>query len=1134
MSKRASQFGSAKKDATRRRLDGDVKELSAALAGASGQGRDYSDVPTRNEPPNQPNLTATIIHPPPSTATIISPPPCKETLERLRLLEKKHEHDLYRCKRGLVLEAGKPHPSDPLAVGVQMRGESGEVFHVTLTNSWAEEYFSHRWIMEPGDVVHLLGEPTMFKELAETQHCLLSDSPEHQHRLLVLHPDILLTGTTVADALKCRRFALLKYDIADTGSKSSEPLIVGNVVHSVIQTALASQDFSEAYVESLLQEEMRKQLVDLWIGNIEFRDILGNARSRLRVAKEWATRYYKPLLSKDSGAIVDVKRPLIQRLVGNEQNVCSHKFGFKGKLDGLVRLEDEEKVAEMARVGSTMGGENTKTAVTTVADPALEALTQKIGALEIKTGKVKTEHVGQVTVYYMLLCDLVSQKALPDDQRVHQSGLLLYPHKDKAIYDAKAISRHDIHGIMHIRNVLAATVQRRRQTLDEGVLRGPIFPPMIPREDDGKEPSECRWCFRKKHCYTLGAAIEFKTHLAPELDAPTALYIQKWQMVMDAEESLNRKAIEGVWRSDMTLTRVDNNAGEGFTGKSSRARDGNPSKGLRYLKFVGTTSNMVLAGLGKELENTAHTKRDGKPFYWVFEVPEDEAKAKLSCLQAGAGSKARFTQLDDNDDEPGTSSRDVFDSLPFTIGDSVSLSREPMGPFALFQGKCAGFASESRRVFVTPRIEIHASLATALGSQMCATQLHDMETLGSDGLGVNGAPGTNDVYRLDKDEYGGGFGNLRGDLMALVTTSEEQNKFVSKLKRKLIHLEPPSFSNHDKDVAFGRQAAKIPPGMIAKHAGCADRWERLNDSQKQVIEKCFLADDYCVVQGFPGTGKTEVLAVLLELLVRSGKRVLFCAYTNAAVDNGLMRLLSKKSEDPIEPVRMGNEDKIHPDLRKYAMKLRKFADVDEVRLFAEEKTKLVACTLLGCHDALVQALDFDVVVVDEASQATEPATWAALFKTRKFVLFGDTNQLQPLVRHPKAAANGMQVSLMERLALRWPECVATLSVQYRMNEQIQCLPNKLIYDGKLTCGNAEVSKRKIQLQMTEDESLPAWLQAVLDPEKGVVVLDTGDLCPENPQTHQDNKLEADICMTIVLIAMLSWEFLYFLEEIHNY
>lgn len=43
--------------------------------------------------------------------------------------------------------------------------------------------------------------------------------------------------------------------------------------------------------------------------------------------------------------------------------------------------------------------------------------------------------------------------------------------------------------------------------------------------------------------------------------------------------------------------------------------------------------------------------------------------------------------------------------------------------------------------------------------------------------------------------------------------------------------------------------------------------------------------------------------------------------------------------------------------------------------------------------------DFDVVIVDEASQCLEPLCVSAIYKARKFVLIGDYRQLQPLVKN---------------------------------------------------------------------------------------------------------------------------------------
>lgn len=62
------------------------------------------------------------------------------------------------------------------------------------------------------------------------------------------------------------------------------------------------------------------------------------------------------------------------------------------------------------------------------------------------------------------------------------------------------------------------------------------------------------------------------------------------------------------------------------------------------------------------------------------------------------------------------------------------------------------------------------------------------------------------------------------------------------------------------------------------------------------------------------------------------------------------------------------------------------------------------------------------------------------------------------------------MSLFRRLSDAHPQAVVDLALQYRMNEDIMFLSNKLIYSGRLECGSAEVAtsslyvpiKRKLQ------------------------------------------------------------------------
>jgi hypothetical protein len=66
---------------------------------------------------------------------------------------------------------------------------------------------------------------------------------------------------------------------------------------------------------------------------------------------------------------------------------------------------------------------------------------------------------------------------------------------------------------------------------------------------------------------------------------------------------------------------------------------------------------------------------------------------------------------------------------------------------------------------------------------------------------------------------------------------------------------------------------------------------------------------------------------------------------------------------------------------------------------------VVLSTLAGAGEEALDVLGgLDMAVVDEAAQATEPATWLALLRARRAVLAGDSKQLPPTILSQEAAA----------------------------------------------------------------------------------------------------------------------------------
>ncbi len=153
--------------------------------------------------------------------------------------------------------------------------------------------------------------------------------------------------------------------------------------------------------------------------------------------------------------------------------------------------------------------------------------------------------------------------------------------------------------------------------------------------------------------------------------------------------------------------------------------------------------------------------------------------------------------------------------------------------------------------------------------------------------------------------------------------------------------------------------------------------------------------------------------------------------------------------------------------------------------------------------------DFDVAVIDEATQATIPSVLIPICKAEKFVLAGDHKQLPPTVLKAKE----LEKTLFEMLIERYPFKSGMLRVQYRMNGLLMEFPNRMFYDGKL---EADESVKNITLAdlgvRSKDE--------IVKPENVIVFLDTSR-CPNKYErqrrgsTSRENPFEAKIVKDVV-------------------
>lgn len=117
-----------------------------------------------------------------------------------------------------------------------------------------------------------------------------------------------------------------------------------------------------------------------------------------------------------------------------------------------------------------------------------------------------------------------------------------------------------------------------------------------------------------------------------------------------------------------------------------------------------------------------------------------------------------------------------------------------------------------------------------------------------------------------------------------------------------------------------------------------------------------------------------------------------------------------------------------------------------------KEARLVFTTCIGAGIGLLRDENFDVVIVDEASQLTEPATLVPLVKgCSRAILVGDHVQLRATVQH-NAVLTGYDISLFERhykLPFREGVAKVMLNTQYRMHRSICDFSSSEFYEGKL-------------------------------------------------------------------------------------
>lgn len=371
---------------------------------------------------------------------------------------------------------------------------------------------------------------------------------------------------------------------------------------------------------------------------------------------------------------------------------------------------------------------------------------------------------------------------------------------------------------------------------------------------------------------------------------------------------------------------------------------------------------------------------------------------------------------------------------------------------------------------------------------------------------------------------------------------------------------------HFMRVAFGHTSPLQPDHDAAGPIEFID--PTLNDSQKDAIRFALAAKDIALIHGPPGTGKTHTLIELIIQMVQRKKRILVCGPSNVSVDNIVERLAPNK----VPVVRIGHPARLLPSVLEHSLEvltqtsdagnivkdvrkeiddkqasIRKtktgrerraiYDDLKQLRKeFRERESKcvdnlvressVVLATLHGAGGHQLRNQRFDVVIIDEASQALEAQCWIPLLSAEKVVLAGDHLQLPPTVKSsntkPKDGKTkdgsadkqdtttdkeilkgaSLERTLFDRLlALHGAGIKRMLTTQYRMHENIMRFPSVELYESKLMAADSVKARLLAEL--------PYEVQGTDDTQEPLVFWDTqgGDF-PEQAEENEIGKKEA--------------------------
>ena len=201
----------------------------------------------------------------------------------------------------------------------------------------------------PGDIVHVCSLTGRFRTDVEALPLVLHSFPPEgsdiDDLVLVMHPDVIVTPTTVGEAVGCSRRAVLKTRLGSTG-RPSQAALIGTMRHELFGLCMTRKNFSISAVKSNVQSLVRRHAESLLACAIAEVDAVNEVLSVFPKIQKFVNEY--TAIGKEDtqgstpfavlrghGAQPDL-RFVANSVLAVEEQVVSAELGLKGNIDAVV------------------------------------------------------------------------------------------------------------------------------------------------------------------------------------------------------------------------------------------------------------------------------------------------------------------------------------------------------------------------------------------------------------------------------------------------------------------------------------------------------------------------------------------------------------------------------------------------------------------------------------------------------------------------------------------------------------------------------------------------------------------------------------------------------------------------------